>query len=88
MIIAVTCLSVAFLSPLSVGVALLFGWRAQDWLSLWQHYVFFFILAAFLLAVLGVAAASEYWAKEARGRRFQNQGQSAKSAQVLTDTSF
>jgi fatty acid desaturase len=74
MIIAIAGASVALLSPLSVVVALLFGWRAQDWLSFWQHYVFFFILAAFLVAVLGVAAASEYWAKEVRGRRSQQQG--------------
>lgn len=57
LIVILTFVAVALLSPVSVVVALGFGWSASGWLAFWLRYVFAFIAASMATAVAGFAAA-------------------------------
>jgi hypothetical protein len=51
---------VILVSPLSVVLSLPFDITPHDWLSIWQQYVFVFIVLAMVIALVGFGAAASY----------------------------
>ncbi len=51
---------VTLISPLSVVLSLPFDITPHTWLSIWQQYVFVFIVLAIVIALVGFAAAASY----------------------------
>ena len=51
---------IVLISPLSFVLLLPFGVQPERWLSIWQEYVFIFLVLAVAAALVGFAAASSY----------------------------
>ena len=51
---------VILVSPLSVVLSLPLDITPHAWLSIWQQYVFVFILLAMVIALVGFGAAASY----------------------------
>ena len=58
-----TVVLILLVSPLSFVIMLPFGISAQNWLSLWVTYVFFFVVIATLVGIIGFGAATSYRVK-------------------------
>jgi len=64
-----TVVLIILVSPLSFVIMLPFGITMQSWLSLWVTYVFFFVIVAVLVGLVGFGAATTYHVKANTARK-------------------
>ncbi|HUI86659.1 MAG TPA: hypothetical protein VLY21_05865 [Nitrososphaerales archaeon] len=63
---AVTFALIIAVSPASLVFGLGFGISPTDWVNGWVHWVFLLVLLAIAVALLGFAAATDFWLKAER----------------------